>query len=181
MIAPEKAREIRQLLAEGELSQRQIARETGISRETVAGIASGRRPDDDDPIRPAEPPERCPGCGNTVYMPCRRCLAENAKAVQRRRLDIQHPQESEGPPTLGVNVKGKQRVRYEAARAGRIQEADDEHRDQLGPALLPDKPLGLNNGLCQVDLQKLLDAFEFDEEPVLHGAIQNELRELQQR
>lgn len=71
--------EVRRLLVEGRLSQRQIARRTGVSRGTVAAIASGRRQ------RPAEEPGgppggyprgkpvRCPGCGARVQMPCLAC------------------------------------------------------------------------------------------------------------
>jgi transcriptional regulator with XRE-family HTH domain len=44
MIAPSMVDEVRRLLSEGRLSQRAIARRTGISRGTVAAIASGRRP-----------------------------------------------------------------------------------------------------------------------------------------
>lgn len=79
MISPAVVVEVRRLLAEGQLSQRQIARRTGISRGTVAAIASGRR----RPRYPPSPtspggfprgkPVRCPGCGALVQMPCLAC------------------------------------------------------------------------------------------------------------
>ena len=45
MIAPGIVAEIRRLLAEEKLSQRKIGRLVGVSRGTVAAIASGTRPD----------------------------------------------------------------------------------------------------------------------------------------
>lgn len=81
MIAPSMVDEVRRLLSEGRLSQRAIARRTGISRGTVAAIASGRRPDYEARRRaagieytpPRGKPVRCPGCGALVQMPCLAC------------------------------------------------------------------------------------------------------------
>jgi DNA-binding XRE family transcriptional regulator len=81
MIAQELVDEIRRLLSEGRLSQRQIARELHVSRGTVGGIANGtrrdrppRRPDwADDPLAPTGPLRRCPTCGGLAYLPCRLC------------------------------------------------------------------------------------------------------------
>jgi hypothetical protein len=90
MIVPEMVVEVRRLLAMGRMSQRQIARSTGISRATISAIASGKRPDyqtrvrDDEPERPIGPPVRCPGCGGRVYIPCRLC---RIRAVKRRELE----------------------------------------------------------------------------------------------
>ena len=111
MIAPETVAEIRRLLGEDRLSQREIARRTGVCRGSVGAIASGRRPDyesqpdppDDGPEEPAGPPARCPGCGAKVYMPCVLChvRSEMKKASARaggkpaaRRPGIGRP----GPP-----------------------------------------------------------------------------------
>jgi hypothetical protein len=77
------AEDIRRLLEEGELSQRKIAAKLGVSRGTVGAIASGKRgiygsePDPEKPgLRSLDlPPERCSGCGGTVYMPCVLCRA----------------------------------------------------------------------------------------------------------
>jgi hypothetical protein len=86
---------VRQLLVEGKISQRKIARQLGISRGTVGAIASGKR---EDYVR--KPPEesycllpamRCPGCGGNVHPPCRFCKVrafrakELARAKARRR------------------------------------------------------------------------------------------------
>ena len=70
MIAPKVVAEIRRLLAEEKLSQRKIGQLVGVSRGTVAAIASGKRPDyeqlyyqswDEPCDEPAGPPQRCPG------------------------------------------------------------------------------------------------------------------------
>lgn len=83
MIPAGVVEEVRRLLAQGRLSQRQIAKRTGVSRGTVAAIASGRRHTSGSrtPLPPEAPPGgyprgkpvRCPGCGALVQMPCLAC------------------------------------------------------------------------------------------------------------
>jgi transcriptional regulator with XRE-family HTH domain len=100
MISPAMVLEVRRLLAEGKLSQRKIARQTGISRATISLIAQGRRPDytpkprawDEDWEPPLGPPRRCPQCGGLVYLPCRLCRVRaikerDLKRARARRLD----------------------------------------------------------------------------------------------
>ena len=73
--------EIRRLLDEGQLSQRKIAAKLKVSRGTVGSIASGRRglfgrepeAERSELCSLDLPPERCPGCGAMVYMPCVLC------------------------------------------------------------------------------------------------------------
>jgi hypothetical protein len=81
------------LLRSGELSQRMIARQMGVSHATVNAIARGRRPDRSrrprrDRVRlvsPSGPPRRCSRCGALVQMPCLACLL---RAIQHsRRLE----------------------------------------------------------------------------------------------
>lgn len=75
-IAPAILEEIRRLLAQRRLSQRDIARLMRVSRSTVAAIARGKRPRPEAPVvekRPSGPPQRCPTCGGKVYMPCHLC------------------------------------------------------------------------------------------------------------
>ena len=87
MISPEAESLVRKLLVEG-LSQRAIARRTGLSRGTVGSIANGKR-------RPAlrtgdgsfeytagdpETVARCGECGARVVMPCLACFC---RAVRR--------------------------------------------------------------------------------------------------
>ena len=83
--------EIRRLVEEGVLSQRKIATKLNVSRGTVGAIANGKRglygsePDPENPeiCSLSLPPERCPGCGALVYMPCILCRAR--RYIQRRR------------------------------------------------------------------------------------------------
>lgn len=80
---------IRDMLVQGELSQRKIARRVGVSRGTVNAIARGRRPDyaarseqaAEDFIPPGGLRARCPGCGGMVQMPC---LACHVRAIEDR-------------------------------------------------------------------------------------------------
>jgi hypothetical protein len=86
--------QIRQLLGEGRLSQRKIAKQTGVSRATVGAIASGKRTpflaqrlaDDQPYFSQAKPPQRCPECGARVYMPCHVCFVRRLMATHGARL-----------------------------------------------------------------------------------------------
>lgn len=83
MIATALVEEVRRMLQEGRISQRQIAQHTGVSRGTVNAIAKGRRRDNSDRHRehgvgdgftpPTGMPLRCPGCGGLAQMPCLLC------------------------------------------------------------------------------------------------------------
>ena len=84
--------EVRRLIDEGQLSQRKIAQKLGISRGTISAIASGKRgiygrePDPEEPTLACldVPPERCNGCGATVYKPCVLCRTREYQARQKR-------------------------------------------------------------------------------------------------
>lgn len=95
MLPPMTVMEVRRLLDEGALSQRNIARNLGISRGTVHAIAAGKRPER-GPERgpaaffsPAAIPRRCPTCGGLVQMPCLLCHVRRLRGRQglRRRSD----------------------------------------------------------------------------------------------
>lgn len=99
MLSEVKIEEARRLLVEGKLSQRKIAQEIGISRSTLAGIASGRRPDYEAlrqarglAEQPLGPVERCRTCGGLVHMPCQLCkvraLKEGERELLRRRRRV---------------------------------------------------------------------------------------------
>ncbi len=93
MLAPGMVREIRDQLAGGELSQGEIARRWGVSRGTVNAIATGRRtarrarpPIDKEHSCMRGPPQRCPGCGGLVLMPCLACRVRARQQKERERL-----------------------------------------------------------------------------------------------
>jgi hypothetical protein len=83
--------EIDRLLKAGNSSQRKIARRLGVSRGTVAAIATGRRgiygkvPEDEasKSLAPQSPPVRCPECGFLIYRPCQVCRARGYRQQQR--------------------------------------------------------------------------------------------------
>ncbi len=90
MIGPAIVDEINRLLDEKRLSQRRISLRVGVSRGTVNAIARGTRPDygtrrkqpGDEFLPPTGLPERCPGCGAMVRMPC---LACRVRAIKQRQ------------------------------------------------------------------------------------------------
>jgi len=90
MLPVAKVQEVQRLLAETELSFRKIARAAGVSRATVAAIASGKRPDYEARRRerelacqPPGPVVRCPGCGYRVYSPCIACRVRSMRELER--------------------------------------------------------------------------------------------------
>jgi transcriptional regulator with XRE-family HTH domain len=126
MIAPGIVNEIRRLLAEEKLGYRKIAALTGVSRGTVAAIASGKRPDydalvldlDDGLDEPAGPPSRCPGCGGLVYMPCVLCNVRNR--VTAKPNQTLRGLNSEPFVPLDLNLRPEHRARYEDVLAARM-------------------------------------------------------------
>jgi DNA-binding XRE family transcriptional regulator len=89
MLAPTTVTEIRRLLNEGRLSQRNIARTLGISRGIVHAIASGKRRDRvslaqtvEESVVPSGLPKRCPTCGGMVHMPCLLCRVRRIREQQ---------------------------------------------------------------------------------------------------
>ena len=143
MIAPGIVAEIRRLLADDKLSQRKIARAVGVSRGTVAAIASGTRPDyeaiyqqalEDQCDEPAGPPQRCPECGVLVYMPCQACRAR--KSVTRRpRLLVSAIELPE--LIVELDLRPEHRARYEEVRAWReAAEAEAADESQTNKAVM---------------------------------------------
>ncbi len=117
---------VRQLLADGTLSQRKIAKLTGVSRGSVAAIASGRRPDYAERVpsieeeEPTGPPERCPVCGGMVFMPCKLCQTRQAMAEDRRLRSKRGMAET--PEWIEFDLRPEHRARYEEVRAWREQQ-----------------------------------------------------------
>jgi len=96
-ITAEIMNDVLRLLRQPEQSQRSVARATGVSRATVAKIASGRfRPfvpregNDHDSWRPTGPIGRCPTCGGRVYLPCRLCKVRTLKSQEGERRRRPH-------------------------------------------------------------------------------------------
>jgi hypothetical protein len=93
MIAENMITEVRRLLAEKSLSQREIAKRTGVSRGTVSAVASGKRRNGPRPLRssdecggfrpPTGMPTRCRGCGALTQMPCLACYIRARNAARR--------------------------------------------------------------------------------------------------
>ena len=92
MISQAHAQEVQHLLDDGMISQRKIAKQVGLSRSTVASIASGEwtarqrlRTVKPEPFAQSTGPiERCPGCGGRVYMPCHLCRVRTYMAKSDR-------------------------------------------------------------------------------------------------
>jgi hypothetical protein len=118
--------EVQRLLAEGKLSQRSIARLTGVSRGTVGSIASGQRPDyeslhhkDPDEEESLGPPRRCPSCGGMVYGRCRLCHVRESRAANPA-LHPFHASHEEHPR---LQLRPEHQIRYEQVRAWRREAA----------------------------------------------------------
>lgn len=128
--------EIRRLLAEGDLSQRKIARKLGVSRGSVAQILHGKHcslrsqaSPSSVPPRPTGPPQHCRTCGGMVYMPCWRCHIRAVWAQERSRSavdaaellasgsDLPLPEVQLDPPAdLTPLLEEAERLRYEEIR-----------------------------------------------------------------
>lgn len=170
MIAASVVHEVRRLLAEGNLSQRKIAKRTGVSRGTVGAIAAGKRPDYES-LRPARkeafdepdgPPQRCPVCGGMVSMPCRACSAQALKTRSSKPLIPQAFAQLDEP--LGLDLTEEHRRRYEEVRARKML-AESEP----GPAD-PPEVVEVDDDGRGLDPDVLWEAFELDDpEPVLDG------------
>ncbi len=129
MIAPDTVTEVRCLLAEGGHSQRKIARLTGVSRGTVAAIASGRRTErekqsEEDLERPVGPPRRCPGCGGMVLMPCLACRDRKATGGRReaggRRKNVSRLRPPAYRLQSGLDLRPEHFTRYLHVRRQRL-------------------------------------------------------------
>lgn len=167
MIAPELVQHVERLLAEGRLSQRKIAKLTGLSRGTVGAIATGRRPDyealrrrrqEQEPPERTGPPQRCPGCGALVLMPCLACeLKSDARGAPKRRP---------GPPSghpdaiLELDLRPEHRARYERVRARREAEAE-----RAAHCHQPHEADGRAGKVPRLTPRQLRDAFEYDDHP----------------
>jgi hypothetical protein len=118
MIASEVVSKIRRLLAEDELSHRQIARCVGVSRRVVDYMADGLRTDREaDWPEPAGPAQRCPECGGMVYMPCRLCELRRMAAG----MHTGPPADADEDP-VRLELKPDHQHRYEEVCRRRLAE-----------------------------------------------------------
>ncbi len=127
MLSTETFRRIGELLARGELSQRAIARQVGVHRNTVGAIARGARPDYDAMRRvrqrreippPDGPQRRCPTCGALVYPPCVACRVREELSRTAQPCSRPEPHDDD----LALALRPHHQVRYERVRARRLAE-----------------------------------------------------------
>ena len=168
MIAPELVQRVERLLAVGRLSQRKIAKLTGVSRGTVGAIAAGRRPDyealrrrrqEHEPPERTGPPRRCPGCGAMVLMPCLACdLKNDARGAPKPRPG---PRPGQPDGLLELDLRPEHRARYERVRARREAEAERAaHCDE------PHEADGRAGKTPRLSPRQLRDALEYDDGPL---------------
>jgi len=114
MLSEDKVQEIEQLLLDGKLSQRRIAKMTGASRGSVNAIATGTRklqgpkPVDDRPV-PSGPFVRCPVCGSNTQLPCMTCFVRH----ERRTSPEYWISEAGVSPSIGLELKTRHEERYQ--------------------------------------------------------------------
>lgn len=129
MIPGYQIEQVEQLLQEGRMSQRAIARFVGISRGTVNAVALGRRPDyeaqareaEAQKFRPARPTERCGHCGALLkIVPCVACRARRHARRRRQRGPVHVSRVIAellvGSRVLDLDLKSEDRARYEQIR-----------------------------------------------------------------
>ncbi len=127
MLSTKTFYDIQQLLAEGRLSQRAIARQLGVHRNTVNAIARGTRPDY-DALRlarqrrtiapPVGPKRRCGRCGALVYLPCVACAVRDA--LSRTTPPGRAPEPCADDGALALALRPYHHARYEQVRARRL-------------------------------------------------------------
>lgn len=134
MITPSVVEQVKHLLSDGSLSQRKIAKMTGVSRGTIGAIASGKRRDIrpprkpwyEEPDEPLGPPRRCSGCGAIVQPPCRACRLRELLAAGR----VKHKPDR-ADYVLGLELSDDHQARYKQVRARRIEE--ERLREECDP------------------------------------------------
>ncbi|NLX97353.1 MAG: hypothetical protein GXY83_14380 [Rhodopirellula sp.] len=127
MLHPALVKRIERNLAEGQLTQREIAQKLGVGRGSVLAIAKRRRsggqcsnpmPEPHEVEKPIEPAEWCPGCRAMVQMPCLLCTLRHALANGWLKRSL-----SGHDAPLRLDLKPTHRKRYEQVVARRKAEA----------------------------------------------------------
>lgn len=127
VLEPLKVQRVRELLATGQYSQRQIATDAGVSRGSVQRIQHGQRRrradeepaeellDEEDRGSPYDRPmAKCAECGCRCTVPCVACRAR-AEGEKGREGEG----ESEEEADFRLRLAGEERARYEAVRDAR--------------------------------------------------------------
>lgn len=117
--------EVRRLLELGQLTQRQVAAQVGISQSTLTAINKGRWrqpfPRSSEPLVDRRPGV-CPICGRDGLLPCIKCSADRYAKVDGRQAP-----EGAGPYHFDPTPAEI------AERAAVIREAGIEHRKRQDP------------------------------------------------
>lgn len=165
VISPALAAKVRSLLVDQKMSQRQVARLTGVSRATVKAIASGEwferyrarhGCDNTTPIL-----TRCPECGAMVEMPCRACEVRRLKKAGRIPP---LPSTEDGPPR--VELRGSEYARYLEVRAAALARGEPDADPAWSPdsdshdTWLDDDPFTDLGSPTETDLANLEASFE---------------------
>ena len=139
MISDKDLAKIEGFLRESNLSQRAIARLTGINRNTVNRIAQGKRPNfqtlQKDRKRKLQnevqyrrgKPRRCKECGGMVCMPCHLC-AIRKKTLKGQKGILAACVRYQIEP-LGIELDGEERRRYKQLREEKRNQGE-ELRDE---------------------------------------------------
>ncbi|MDY0168086.1 MAG: hypothetical protein RBS80_16175 [Thermoguttaceae bacterium] len=129
MLSSETYYYVQELLAGGKLSQRAIAQQAGVHRNTVGTIARGDRPDYDAMRRvrrrrevppPDGPERRCPTCGVLVSMPCVACRVR--EELRRMPPPCDRFESPCDDSALDLALRPHHQARYEEVRARRMAE-----------------------------------------------------------
>ena len=144
MILLSTAKEIARLLNEGDLSQRRIARQVGVSRMTVSNIATGKRGVHGSSGQADRSHEEftigcCLTCRVECYVPCVKCGAELTKRLQDDGLipKVTLPErEIEAPE--GCPTPEEIEARCEVLRAEHLRKLDELEEQERGPTSFHD-------------------------------------------
>jgi predicted Zn-ribbon and HTH transcriptional regulator len=122
---PDVVERVKELLADGRLSQRQIARQAQVSRTSVQQIAGGqhrKKAASTGRLMPGETllaqPTTCQTCGNKIAIkPCRICKSRQMKA--KRTASSVPPPKGQQPHNLAIELRPEHEARLNAVRKRR--------------------------------------------------------------
>jgi len=121
-----KVDEVKRLLDEG-MSQRSVAKATGVSRSSVGYIRDGawdrrflRSKRSVIETSPIVPQAKCPECGVLVEMPCRACRARLIQIDRRSKPGGRQPFSEPESLAIGLDLEPAEMVRYQQVRS-RVQ------------------------------------------------------------